>query len=104
MVSKYGFIDKSGKVVIEPQFDYVEPFSEGFARVKKDGKYYFLDKNGKVVIEPQFDARDFSEGLAGVKKDGKWGFIDKNGKVVIEPQFDNAGNFSEGLASFGIES
>ena len=34
----------------------------------------------------------------------KSGFIDKNGKVVIEPQFDNAGNFSEGLASFGIES
>ena len=34
----------------------------------------------------------------------KYGFIDKNGKVVIEPQFDNAGNFSEGLASFGIAS
>ena len=33
MASKYGFIDKNGKVVIEPQFDRVFDFSEGFARV-----------------------------------------------------------------------
>ena len=33
MESKYGFIDKSGKVLIEPQFDVAYTFSEGFARV-----------------------------------------------------------------------
>ena len=33
MVSKFGFIDKSGKVVIEPQFDDAFDFSEGFAYV-----------------------------------------------------------------------
>ena len=33
MAKKYGFIDKSGKVVIEPQFDRAGSFSEGFARV-----------------------------------------------------------------------
>ena len=69
MASKYGFIDKSGKVVIEPQFDWVGAFSEGLARVKKDGKYGFIDKSGKVVIEPQFDeVRAFSEGLAKVRR------------------------------------
>ena len=67
MAKKYGFIDKSGKVVIELQFDIAGDFSEGFAKVEKDGKYGFIDKNGKVVIEPQFDeVRDFSEGLATV--------------------------------------
>ena len=30
-------------------------FSEGFARVKKDGKYGFIDKSGKVVIELKVD-------------------------------------------------
>ena len=69
MASKYGFIDKSGKVVIEPQFDNAEPFSEGLACVEKDGKWGFIDKSGKMVIEPQFDgASDFSEGLAKVKR------------------------------------
>ena len=33
MASKYGFIDKSGKVVIEPQFDEVGDFSEGLAQL-----------------------------------------------------------------------
>ena len=33
MAKKYGFIDKSGKVVIEPQFNDISFFSEGFARV-----------------------------------------------------------------------
>ena len=94
---KWGFIDKNGKVVIEPQFDDAGDFSEGFAQVKKDGKYGFIDKSGKVVIEPQFDNVEyFIEGFAQVEKDGKYGFIDKNGKV-IEPQFDEVGSFSEGF-------
>ena len=67
MAKKYGFIDKNGKVVIEPQFDDTYPFSEGLAMVEKDGKRGYIDKSGKVVIEPQFDeVGDFSEGLAGV--------------------------------------
>ena len=88
MESKYGFIDKSGKVVIEPQFDDAGGFSEGLARVEKDGKWGFIDKSGKVVIEPQFDeVGDFSEGFGKVKKDGK---------VVNEPQFNDVSFFVEG--------
>ena len=69
MASKYGFIDKSGKVVIEPQFDDADLFSEGLVLVEKDGKWGFIDKSGKVVIEPQFDdAEPFSEGLAKVRR------------------------------------
>ena len=31
---KWGYIDKKGKVVIEPQFDDASDFSEGFVKVK----------------------------------------------------------------------
>ena len=44
---QFGYIDKTGKIVIEPQFDCsAANFSEGLARVKIDGKYGYVDKKG----------------------------------------------------------
>lgn len=89
---KWGFIDKTGKYVINPQFDDATPFADGLARVKLGGKWGFIDKTGKLVIPPQFDlAFPFKDGLAPVTFDGKWGFIDKAGKLVINPQFNDVG-------------
>ena len=103
---KMGFIDKTGKIAIEPIYDTVQPFNEGLASVSIDGKWGFIDTTGYMVIKPQFDRADyFFEGLASVNIDGKWGFIDKTDKIVIEPQFDNTNgvNFFEGLANVKIE-
>jgi len=97
---KWGFIDKTGKVVIQPQFYWVEEFSEGLASFEtEDGKHGYLDESGKIVVEPQFDrAEAFSEGLAPVAKKFEWGFIDKTGKLVIPLQYEYAHGFTDGLA------
>lgn len=48
---KYGFINKSGKLVIPLEYGYAQAFSEGLASVQgADGKYGFINKTGKVVI------------------------------------------------------
>ena len=47
---KYGFIDSSGNVVSEPQWDDAYSFSEGFAEVEKDGKWSLIDKLGNIVL------------------------------------------------------
>ena len=94
-----GFVDKTGKLVISGKFDGGFNFSEGFARVQKNGKWGFIDKTGKEVVPLTYDAAwGFSQGFAAVKKNGKWGFIDQTGKVVIDLQYDNAGVFSQGIA------
>ncbi len=36
---RWGYIDKIGTVVVQPQFDGAEPFSEGLAAVKVGGSY-----------------------------------------------------------------
>src|SRR6185369_6934339 len=89
---KWGYIDKAGNVVIQPQFERARIFSEGLASVSVDGnRYGYIDKSGTFVINPQYDeARSFSEGLAVVISDGKVGYIDTKGKVVITPQFERA--------------
>ena len=104
----WGFIDKTGEFVIEPQFDGKGSFSEGLAAipVKNYDSYWeregilwgYIDKTGEFVIEPQFEvARSFSEGVAPVKLDDKYGYIDKTGNMVIKLEFGCAWSFREGL-------
>lgn len=51
---KNGFIDKYGKEVIPCIYDSAESFSDGLARVVKDGMCGFVDKNGNST----FDIKD----------------------------------------------
>ena len=84
---KRGFIDKTGKLVIDPQFDGAGNFAEGLARVSIGNKWGFIDKTGKYVINPQFDgAGNFAEGLACVKLGNKIGWINKTGKYIWGPK------------------
>lgn len=99
--AKCGFMDKTGKIVIEPKYKKVSYFSEGLAAVSEDGsKFGYLDKTGKQIIEAKFKSNSpFSEGLAPAGEEiMKVGFIDKTGKYVIEPKFLSAKSFAEGHA------
>lgn len=101
----YGYINKTGKLVVKPQFGEAKNFLQGLAAVKIDDKWGYTNKTGKLVIKPAFsDAYSFSEGLAAVKLDNKWGYIDKTGKMLITPQFIETYGFSEGLAAVKIDS
>ncbi len=96
---KWGFIDKSGTLVIPARYDRALHFSEGLAWVEINGKYGFIDKSGTLVIPARYDlAWSFHEGLAWVEINGKYGFIDKSGTLVIPARYDYAGYFSAGLA------
>ena len=96
--------------------EYVSPFHEGLAAVKKGGQWGFINTEGTMVINYRNDvvvAEDnltqccsndsskdypfFKDARCLIKKtkDGidHYGFINKNGAVVIEPTFLNATHF-----------
>lgn len=106
---KYGYIDKTGKMVITPKFNYADDFSEGMAiiRVGNDetGSFAYIDTSGKTVIKPKFKgAGIFSEGVA-IADDGKGkGVIDKSGKYLFRLKFQTGETecFSEGLAAVSL--
>lgn len=53
---KWGFVDKTGNVKVDYQYDRVTEFNEyGFAAVQKDGKWGAINQNGEVVIEPTYE-------------------------------------------------
>lgn len=88
----WGFVDKYGNQVINPQFKEVGNFSDGKCAVRnKDGKWGYIDKTGKIIINYQFDsAQAFEEGKAIVYLDEKAGVIDIEGRYIINPQFQYA--------------
>ena len=97
---RYGYVNRMGKFVLEPQYEEALPFSDFLAAVKKDGKWGFINGEGKFVIEPRFEnAFLFSDGAAAVEENGKWGFINRSGKYLVQPKYESAGIFRQGLAA-----
>lgn len=103
----WGYIDRDGKVVIEPQFGETQPFSDGLAAVKahgREGKWGYIDKTGASVITQQFSTRpgSFCDGLAVVSPEkaigGRKGYINKTGELVIPAKFLQAHDFSCSVA------
>lgn len=100
-----GYIDKTGKLVIDVQFRFMHDFSEGLASVDFQGRRCIFDLYGEVVLRlpNEYGARGFVEGRSVVEfvdADGRWrrGFIDRYGKEIVPPEYGGANDFSDGLA------
>jgi len=103
---KWGYIDKTGQIKINPQFDDAGPFKDGLARFTKkvnENEYLqgYINQKGDIIIQPIFkDANEFFDGLARVSDGKNYGFISKEGKYIINPQFAYASDFHNGRAAF----
>lgn len=125
---KWGYVDRTGKLVVEAKYDRAGPFGEGLAVVGRglitEGfdklpvrgntvlipndpagwKWEIIDESGVVVSKLKFNPgfpSDFSEGLAlfGGGASSLYGYMDKSGEAVIRPRFTMAWSFREGLAA-----
>ncbi|WP_242093554.1 WG repeat-containing protein [Aestuariivivens sediminicola] len=97
---------------IAEELDFIAPFNDGVAAVKKDNSWGFINHEGQLVIDFRDDlVTSYVDGsrypvfsdnrcLFTTKRDGitYFGYIDKTGKTVIEPIFLNALNFNNNKA------
>jgi hypothetical protein len=102
---KWGIIDTSGKIVINPgDFEVFAGFKNGYAWIRtfRKGAYTYIDRHGRMISKPIFcdfgyDDSNFSlDGYAIVTKNCKdcspesdnmcadFGVIDKNGTIVVK--------------------
>lgn len=96
-------INLDGEIVVNNEYELIERFSEGLAKVKKDGKYGFIDNKENVVIPFIYSgAKSFKEGLAPVRRNGLYGFINHKGRVVINFKFHDALQFENGFAKIRL--
>jgi WG containing repeat len=83
---RWGLLDTSGRVALQPTYSEIRRPGEGYYAVKdEEDKYGFIDKRGKIQIALEFaDVKTFKKGHCVVTKGKeKWGLINKfNAKVV----------------------
>lgn len=97
-LAKWGYLNKEGKVVIEPKFDYAGAFQDGRAIVREKESDGMIDTSGAYVVRPEYVAIErltknfyaFNVGgkVPGRVVGGKWGFLDAEGKIVVEAKFN----------------
>ena len=92
--------------------DYISPFNDGLAAIKKGNQWAFINTEGNIVIDFRDDIKVSKIGndtypifknnrcLILQEKEGitYFGYMDKSGSIVIKPQFLNATNFNNNAA------
>lgn len=102
---KFGFINKTGKLVIPLIYDEAGRFKEGLARVYGTHGFGYIDTSGFWRIISQFDdARDFSEKRTFVGKYNEeripiWGVYDNFGNKTVDFIFTKSYDYSDSLAA-----
>lgn len=87
--SLYGFIDQSGKWVVENKYREVRNFKEGLAAVKTNNGWEFINRQGNQITFSGFDqVSDFNYKLATVVKNGKYNLIDTQGNLLLTNGYD----------------
>ncbi|MGI6123093.1 MAG: WG repeat-containing protein [Acetivibrionales bacterium] len=97
----YGYMDKSGNVLIEPRFKQADLFYESGVAVVTDSndKVGLIDKNGEYLIEPKWDYLYYNDEMFfgyQYERNISAGF-DPNGKQLFQRD-SYIGDFSEGYA------
>lgn len=96
--NKYGFADSTGKVCIEPIYDEVENFNEGYALVEKDSLYGFINKAGRLKINYNYtDASSFIQQSAIVQQN-KTSFLIDHAAKKISTNYDDIADFADNVA------
>ncbi len=122
--NKYGYIDETGKAIIDCAWDGISNFnSHGYCTVARASGHNYLfgmiDQNGMSIIEPHWRSLGnsyntsweqrwntmkiaepvFVSGRIEVQDDsGKRGFLDTHGNILGKIRWDEIGSFTEGLA------
>ena len=92
-VPKWGYINNTGQVVIEPEYDNAKDFCDGYAVVEKNNKVGIIDKNGRLVIPYKYDElwanSTHPNGLAICNIGKKRVLIDMTGKELIPGYYES---------------
>jgi len=105
---KWGFYNKKKEIIIPCQYDDASSFSNGLAKVWKNGMCGCIDINNQKIIPCQYEEIwQVLEGFIAIKSNNKWGFISSTGSNItpcLYEDIDYTNRFSEGLISVQLNN
>ncbi len=103
--SKVGFIDRSGKVVIEPVYTMAKEFDPVTKRAlaRRGETYLFLTPDGTEITPDAEKLGQFQEGLAEARKGDLYGFVGPSGEWIIPAKYDKVEPFKDGFARVKLD-
>ena len=118
--SLWGIINKNGKEIVTPTFQYIgwkqdtlhsKIFVNNQVQTLKNGLWGMVSDKGKIILENKYhEILPENEGLIaangieiyGYHPEGVWGFFDVKGKPVVSMRYDKLEQqFSHGIAVVG---
>ena len=113
----YGVKDADGNVIVEPIYDYIDDFYNGYAPVESNDLWGVIDKEGNLVIPCEYERIEYSYdfpsneesgsfsygynafGYYAIRKNDKIGYINSDNVVTCEPTLP-----SDNLSNHGCSS
>lgn len=99
---KMGYINKNGKVLIEPKYSEAWNFKNNRALVKTENdQKLIIDKNGDIIKKLKYEnvlPDDENKTFIFSDENNLFGYLDENGDILVEPRFKNAFHFKDGMA------
>lgn len=87
---KWGLINASGNIVVEPLYDAIGEFKTyGYAVMQRGGKVGMINRSGRELVAPKYDdLRLLDSTLIAIKVEKGWSIIDLNGQVILDRAYD----------------
>lgn len=98
---EWGYIDTSGRVVVQPRYSFARDFINEVGIVACDDKWGMVNRKGEELIPCRYDGLQFLEQTGNriirvYIKQPKYGLIDTLGQIAVNAVYDEIGSFSEG--------
>lgn len=95
---KYGIMDETGHIIVDPIYYKIGHFIDGLAMFSDAHSNGVISQRGEVVLQCKYESVIiYSNGFFAVKDNGMWGVMNARQKIIIPFEYDEISSIHEGV-------
>lgn len=86
---KTGLMDQNGLILLTPEYDKIQKYTEGIFKIQKDKIWYCLNlRSGNIIMDIYDQVELLDKNYWKIKKLGKFGILNSDGNLLIQVEWD----------------